>query len=379
MRRCGTAAIPLAALVLYASCSKSPTDSGPPVSFESGTPGVDAGAALTASFVTLGCNRIQNGDWVQSSDPSSANTGQLQQDFTDVAALSVTPRYFFFTGDLVLGLTSTLPTLVGQLEAWTPLWNAAPIVKTVPLVPLPGNHEMLEKSGGNEVPNDGAGVSADAAWTSWLTSSGFASRAGNGPTPASSPQDDLEDDQSQLTYSFDDGPVHYVTLNTDTWTSAQGGGQIGWVAESWLEADLAKAQASSATTAIFVFGHKPLVSPVGSTSSSDIINPALTVAVENALNGASKVKGYFCAHYHAWDARTLPGSRGVYQVIAGNGGSALDSSWTPPTVYYGFTEVHLYASGKVGVISHARPVPSPYNATTGIQPAVAQTELIISE
>ena len=171
-----------------------------------------------------------------------------------------------------------------------------------------------------------------------------------------------------MTYSFDDGSAHYVVLDTDTWTTtvdpSTGGTQIGWVAVHWLEADLAAAQANPATTAIYLFGHKPLVAPSGSTTSTDAINPALAPAITQLLDSTTKVKGYFTSHAHEWVATQLPGSRGVWQIIAGNGGSPLDASWTEPDPYFGFTVVKTYASGKVGVVSYRRPAPTPYNAPT---------------
>jgi hypothetical protein len=358
------------------------TTGGPDASSDTGaSPQPDAGPGgdpLLASVVTMGCNRLQKADWDSTANPSSANTAQLTQDFTDIAALPVAPHLFFMTGDLVLGLNATIATLDGQLTGWASLWSGGPLASKVPLVPLPGNHEMLVKVSGNEVNNEASGSDADGEWVSWLHTSGFDSRAGNGPTTAAPNADLLQDDQSKLSYSFDDGGVHYVALNTDTWNTNGSGSDIGWVPLQWLTADLAKAQGNPAITAILVFGHKPIVSPVGSTAMADIIHPMLTSGLESLLDSTAKVKGYFCAHYHGWDARKLPGARGVYQIIAGNAGSQLETTWTPPMTYYGFTAINVYTSGKVGIVSYERPVPSPYNATTGVVAATAQPEIIIA-
>jgi hypothetical protein len=89
------------------------------------------------------------------------------------------------------------------------------------------------------------------------------------------------------------------------------------------------------------------------------------------------VKGYFAAHVHEWFSTQLPGTRGVSQSVAGNGGSQLETTWTEPQPYFGFTLVRIYASGKVGVVSYHRPAPTPYNAPT-TTPAVAAPELVIS-
>jgi hypothetical protein len=99
-----------------------------------------------------------------------------------------------------------------------------------------------------------------------------------------------------------------------------------------------------------------------------------TSALESLLDQTTKVRGYFCAHAHLWDATRLPGPRGVYQVVAGNGGSPVESSWAAP--FYGFTEVRIYSTGKVGVVSHERPVPSPYDGPAS--PTTPRNEVVIS-
>jgi hypothetical protein len=335
---------------------------------------VDPTDALVTSFVFVGCNRVQKSDWDSVANPSSANLAQLDQTFTDVAALPNRPRFFFFTGDMVLGMKSGTSDLSTQLSAWASEWKSGPLASSVALVPMPGNHEMLykDKTSGLELANEGAG----AFFSQWLEMSGFATHAGNGPTSAAPNSDALEDDQSKLSYSFDDGSVHYVVLNTDTWTttmdSTTQANAIGWIALSWLGADLKAAQANAAISSIFVFGHKPIVAPTGVTDSSEAINPTLVSALETLIDGTPKVKAYFTAHAHLWDARKIPGARGVMQVIAGNGGSALDLGGN----FYGFTEARVYASGKLGVVSWQRPVPNPYMSTQTTKAAPA-AELVL--
>ncbi len=343
----------------------------------SGAGGGGAGDPLGSSFVFVGCNRIQKADWDPVGDPASANLPQLQQTFADVAALSDTPKFLFFTGDLVLGLVSSTATLSGQLSAWGSVYQTDPIAAKVPVVPLVGNHEMLYKSSGVEYSNG----PADAVWTSWLAAQGFGSHAGNGPTGAAPNPDALQDDQRQLTFSFDDQGTHFVVLNTDTWTTTPdattGSTQIGWIALQWLMGDLQAAQADPNVARIFVLGHKPIVNPAGGTTSADAVNPALNASFAALLDSTPKVKAYLAAHAHLWDARALPGSRGVYQVVAGNGGSQLETGWNVASPYYGFTEIRVYQSGRVGVVSHQRPVPNPYYASPAAA-AVAAAELTIA-
>ena len=123
-------------------------------------------------------------------------------------------------------------------------------------------------------------------------------------------------------------------------------------------------------------GHKPILAPSGSTAAADAVNPALASKLASLLDGTPKVRGYFCAHAHEWDARKLPGARGVYQIVAGNGGSQLESGWNVATPYYGFTQARVYQSGRVGIVSFQRPVPSPYTASAS--PATPATEMIIA-
>ncbi|MEP7120312.1 MAG: metallophosphoesterase [Byssovorax sp.] len=339
------------------------------------------GDGVVSTFVYVGCNRLSKGDWDPAGNPSSANLAELTRTFSDVTLLAPVPQHFFFTGDLVLGLDPDTTILAGQLDAWGALYAADPsgIAAKVPVTPLPGNHEMLVKQKVNGTKIELSNPPADPIWTTFLGGHGFGKHAGNGPTAAGANPDALADDQSQLTYSFDDAGVHYVLLNTDTWTTtpdaATGSTQLGWIAMKWLTADLAAAQASAAVKHIVVLGHKPIVAPSGLTTSDEIINGTFTGALENLLDTTDKVRGYFCAHAHLWDARKLPGNRGVTQVIAGNGGSSLETTFTLP--YFGFTEVLFHESGKVGVIRHNRPVPVPYNQFPAL-PATPQPEQIVS-
>ena len=340
-------------------------DGGQPgPSGDGGSDGGVAGSDVALSFVFVGCNRISKADWDPATNPSSANVAQLQQTLTDIAAMPRTPKFVFFTGDLVLALKQDSSVLAAQLDGWRQLYKAHPISTKVDLVPMTGNHEMLykDKQSGLELSNPGA----DQVWTQWLAASGFGAKAGNGPTNAAPNADALQDDQSKLSYSFDASSVHFVVLNTDTWTTTATGSsnatELGWIALHWLQADLAAAQANAQISSIFVLGHKPIVNPNGSTLADDAINPALTAGIEGALNGTPKIKAYLAAHAHEWDARKLTGARGVYQIIAGNGGSALESNWAASPPYYGFSEARVYTSGRVGIVSYQRPVPSPYNS-----------------
>ncbi len=335
------------------------TDAGP----------TDAGGDLvTGSITWVGCNRISRGDWDSTANPSSANVPELTQTFADLAAMPRPADRFVFTGDLVLGLDTGKSPLDTELAAWAQRFAAS---APLPVLAVPGNHEMLVKSGSSEITND----RADAVWLQFVTANGLAPSA-NGPTTAAPNDDLLTDDQSRFSFSVDVGELHLVLLNTDT-PNTNGTSRIGWVPLHWLRRDLAAAQANPAIAHVFVFGHKPLVAPPGETGSDSTIDATLVKPVLDALDATPKVRGYFCAHAHLWNALRLGGTRNLWQVTAGNGGSDLQSAWAAGSPFFGFSELRVHADGRVGVVSHERPFPSPYFSAT-VAPAVPRAEFVIS-
>jgi hypothetical protein len=333
---------------------------------------------VVSSFVFFGGCRLAVADLDPVHNPSSANLPELQQTLADLAALPDPPQFWFFVGDLINGFGPST-TLTAQLDGWAQVYSASAASTKLELVPIVGNHEVLSKHTAFGMDIELSNPVANAAWLAWVKAKRFATRAGNGPTNAPPNIDALQDDESSLTYSFDNGGSHYVVLNTDSWTTtpdpSTGSTQIGWIALHWLETDLAAAEANPAIKGIYLFGHKPLVSPSGSTDSAHAINPALAPTMAQLIDKTPKVRGYFTSHVHEWWPSQLPG-RGTYQIIAGNGGSPMEPAWTEPSPYFGFTLVRTYASGKVGVISYRRPAPAKYDAPT-TTPAVPATELVI--
>jgi hypothetical protein len=345
---------------------------GSPETPTMGTVAPRAKDQVKLSFVVVGCNRIQSSDWKKfekmspDPDPSSANLNQLKQTFADIAGLKPVPNHFFFTGDLVLNLADDNgQTLKGQLDAWAELYKSDPsgIAGKLTLVPLTGNHEMLKElkitdpttnvQYSIEVPNK----PTDKVWTAWLKANGFDKYAGNGPSNKDRGNPDmLVDDQRKLTYSFDLGDTHFIVINTDT---ANTQNNTGWVAYNWVARDLQKAQRNKKVRAIFALGHKPLVVPIASADDFGTILSPLNFWLQELFEQTPKFKAYICAHAHQWDVDQLGGPGGTWQVVAGNGGSELASGWQPHGgPYFGFTVVNLYQSGRVGIVSYRRPVPS---------------------
>jgi hypothetical protein len=331
------------------------------------------GDEVKLSFVFMGCNRIQHSDWkkIKKDDPSSANLPQIKQSFKDIAAMKPAPSYFFFVGDLVVNLEDDDGSILKkQLEAWADLFHDSPVKGKLTLVPLPGNHEMLRKlkddkdADDTEVPNK----HCDSVWLKWLKKSGFdtVARVANGPTAGHPKEDHLVDDQSELTYSFNIKDIHFIVINTDTISSVidpkTKHPYAGWVPYHWIEKDVKAAQEDSKISAIFLFGHKPIMDHPKKEEDS-ILNEGdykLGDKLQSLFQSHSKVRAYLCAHEHVWDSAPLAKAPKVYQVIAGNAGSQLNSKWSPPGgTYFGFSEIKIYGHGKVGLINHARPTPTP--------------------
>jgi hypothetical protein len=365
----------LAALSLQACAPSSPR---PPVSSSPAASSIPADA-MVLTFAWMGGCREGNKEWNRATNPSSANAAQLSRTFSDLVSIAPSPKYLFFPGDLVLGLAADPSVLEGQLAAWTSLYRAHPsgVASKLTFVPMMGNHESLVYRDGDEIPS----TTADASFATWLKASGFDARAGNGPTSAPPNLDALADDERSLSYSFDDGPVHFVVLDTDSWTTTPdpktGTSAVGWIPYHWLAADLDAAQKRPETHAIFVLGHKPLVRPDGRHGREDVIAAALNEKTGQLFDATPKMKGYLTSHDHLWDARRLAGARGVWQVISGNGGSALDAGWTANPPYFGFTVVTVYASGRVVLVPYRRPVPVPYDGPNA-EPATPGDPLVIA-
>ena len=336
---------------------------------------------LVANFAYVGCNRVGFGE--KNPAPSTANVAQLEQTLADIKALPVKPDYFFFVGDLVLGMEADGgKTAAQELDAWKTLVDESHFADSgIELLPIPGNHEAdasEEVTPGDyiEYP-DSANLKA---WVAWLDKNDLA-KAGNGPSgKAELKRDRLAEDNNQTqTYSFDDlkRGVHYILLNTDSLSTVPnpllpGKTVASWTPLHWVEKDVAKAEKNSKIKKIVVLAHKPLV--LENPGSHDIVYNTAPYTLGDKLlklfSNTPKFAGYFCAHAHEWlyTDKLGPG-KNVTQVIAGNGGSELESGWKPAGgTYFGFTVVNLYDDNTVGVVSYTRPAPTPYDAP-GPQPA----------
>jgi hypothetical protein len=298
------------------------------------------------SFVFMGCNRVLKAD-KSADDPSTANLAQLERSFTEIAALQPRPKFVVFTGDLVLGLTPDLTELQHQLESWIDVYRNSDLGRDrkIRLIAMPGNHESLFGEKGSQVSNPGA----EAVWLSAMQ----AFIAGNNGPPAGGP-DNLQTDQSELTYSFDFRDSHFVLINTDPF------GAVATVPLNWLHEDLVAAASDPDVKHTFVMGHKQAFSPADSNSEQALdSNPDNRNQFWDELN-SNGVGYYLVAHDHLWHfsepVSPISMLQHTVQIIAGNGGSKEDPKWEAAgkPFYYGFTLVQVLKNGKVVMKSYGR-------------------------
>ncbi len=321
-------------------------------------------------FALTCCNRLGCGE-LTDDNPSSANRAQLLADLSEIPTVDPPASHFFFAGDLVTNLDPGTDTLRSQLTAWLELFRSTPLAaSSVQLVPFTGNHEVL-LSRKDPVTDKFVEFPNPATLPVWTSLMGPYLRGSNGPTTAAPNPDNLTDDQSRLSYTFQSGDVFFVVLNTDTFIDDT---TLGDVPLNWLSDRLDEGQSDPSVRHIFVMGHKPIVAPPG---GDEPPGPGSIRAEEKSpfaglLAGHAKVRGYLCAHAHTWDYRNL--EAGTPQLIAGNAGSQVDPGFNDTgRGYYGYTLLSIHASGTVHLESWGRPIPNPYNAAV-IQSATSLRE-----
>ena len=403
--RWSAALVALATFAGLAGC-----DRGPDAAESSDRDGRDR-EEVVFSFVVVGCNQV---GWPASREgrllvgTSTANEPQLVQTFRDVAALPRAPELFLFVGDLVRNETSG-EVLAAQLQAWQRLWDDSPLANgTTRLLPIPGNHELLRavqfsEEGWYEVPDP----TAVEAWHGWIEArDGTPSAAAIGARE--SQRDLLSRSRASFSNSFDartiDGAsIRFVVLDTDSRSSLEPEdgclqpptaavefrgksvegtrGQMvpGWTPVQWLESALE--QRDSAET-VFVLGHKPIVWPESADPNTFDSNGVaslyncgehrLAAAMCEVLGRSPEVVAYLCAHRHRWSYAEIHG--GVRQLIAGNGGSLLD---TDAAKSFGFTLVEIRRNGEIAATSWERPAPTPIDLAEGVGPAKQAARVVL--
>ncbi|MBS1719712.1 MAG: metallophosphoesterase [Armatimonadetes bacterium] len=308
---------------------------------------------VVKSFAFFGCNRVDADAWNAKENPSSANLEQLRQNWTDIENISPRPAMLFALGDLVIGYGDDQGEGVrAQLDAWAAEWKKHPLSQKTKLIVVAGNHELNLKRNKEKLPS----LHTTAVWNDWLTREGFEPATGNGPTPATDPEDKLVDDQSRLNYSFDVDKLHFIVLNSDTRTEA---GIVACIPAYWAAKDFQAAANRGQTT--FFLSHRNLIDPASATGDAPIEPRSKGVLLE-AIAKTRGFGGFLCAHVHAWDVSAF--ATGGRQFIAGHGGSPLEKSWKPADgPVFGFAVLEVRKSGKLDVVPYFR------SATGAVVPA----------
>lgn len=273
----------------------------------------------------------------------------------------------FFNGDMIMGYGLAGPTasnsvadVVGsdlmafyrQYAFWrgmvAPLMEAGTYV-----VPVAGNHEVQSKPLGKK-----AQVENENAWRAnmgdlIIDTARFKAIVGAEATNVNVQNngvyDGLATDQSQLSYSFDVGDVHFAVINTDPV------GKDNVAPAGWLATDFSAATARGAKH-FFAFGHKPAYTyyfgtntpPNPGISGLDKI-PASRDAFWNVIEQYHAT--YFCGHEHEFNMMQPKGA--AWQVIVGSGGSPFDAKPGEVTLNpatdrtYAWATVAIHRSGKV--------------------------------
>jgi hypothetical protein len=298
---------------------------------------------LDYSFVVVGCNRVDYLDTAattgtpNSTGASTANVYQLRRMFSEVANLNPKPKYLFLAGDVVMGYTNDTAALTRQLRAWKQLYYNSPIATSgIKVVVVPGNHETQDKAAGK--------LTYSAAERTFVREMDSFIMNNNGPLPGG--PDHLTTDQSKLTYSFNFGCDHFIMIDTDPY------GYDGRVPFKWIASDIQNARANNARH-IFAVGHKPAwSSPYKPLDGLEAFIPERDSFWKYMEN--NQALAMFSAHEHVWD-KIHPHADKTWQIIAGNGGSLVETTWMASDQrYFGFTLVNVYKNNQVNVKSYGR-------------------------
>lgn len=303
------------------------------------------------SFVFMGCNRIDYKN-VSTQNPSTANLVQLQRSFIEACAIKPKPTYFFFLGDLVLGLDKNPQVLESELKAWVNVYNDitfSPISKSgIQMVAVPGNHEMLylrkTGKGKNEVKEELPASMATATWQK-LMGAYIPKQKINRAEP--------NNGFNTLTYSFDYEDTHFIIVNTDTYNPEKSE-EIGLAPTEWINADIQKARKNSKTKHVFLLGHKPCYADCVK-EADDLIDSSVTNSIWPTMEN-NQVEAMLSAHSHMY-FRTQPHANKSYQVIAGNAGSKYAKCLSNEEQFYGYSVIYVMKNKKVILQSMGRSIP----------------------
>ncbi len=291
--------------------------------------------SIVYSFAFVGCNRVgrHNKYKVAAADSSSANLSALKRIYNDVCKLTRKPDAFFFLGDLVVGETNNTE-LNTQLEGWKKVYHntsLSPISTSgIEMVAIPGNHEMLyyDQTSNSELPLKGS----TKVWMDNMKDF----------IPKDSKQAPGTD--NQMTFSFKRKNVGFIFMNTDTYNTNEEESQLP---VDWVERELDTLQADTTIKHIFVLGHKPYyLGQTPQTGHAGIADSA--TSLWGKMEGVEAL-AMLSAHAHTYVPSQINGK--VHQIVAGNGGSPLDSHGTSCPQTFGYCIVNVKIDGSVEMIA----------------------------
>lgn len=299
---------------------------------------------IVSSFVFVGCNRMWWKDTLHS-DKSMANIDALRNIFTHVAASKQKTDYFFFLGDIVSG-EATNAVLETQLAAWNRDYDKGVFSNFkssgIKMIPVPGNHEMLNE---NETPLAGT-------TDTWMKYMGKYMPKNRDSITGSRAAID------RMTYGFKHGNIAFIVMNTDTYNT-EGPGGIGLESQipyEWVKKQVARYRSDTKIDHIFVMGHRPFyVNCIRDTTHQGMRDSTRSNPVWRSFQ-ENKVASMLSAHVHQYQ-RMQPDSK-TYQLIAGNGGSPVHHH--DPPLFFGYTRINVYASGRIEMLSEGYDAPTPY-------------------
>lgn len=309
---------------------------------ETKTPPADE---IKLSFAFIGCNRISYTDRKES-NASKANVPAVQRIFKELTAMDRRPELLFFLGDLVLGEQDT-SALSTQLDAWVKQYNdptfSGIASSGIELVAVTGNHEMLfyDVKTKGEYPLKGA----TEDWLKYMTE--YMPKDRN-----KVPYDTL---LNGATFSFIRDSVGFVVMNTDTYNappSGQAYGEEGRVPYQWVNEEVSRLGSDPGIKHLFTVGHRPYYvdgkydTLHGGFPDGPKVWPTMMV---------NDVVAMIVAHQHKYQ-RWQPEGKGIYEVIAGQGGTYSGPN-TPK--FYGYSIINVYESGRIELVTKGWDLPNP--------------------